>query len=156
MILKNDSIFFKVYQVLYPLGVDRSVEDDPLPLLGVGRGHVAEGATQHAVRPLVGVRVKDAVQLSHRDRLRVDDFVIRSKFLKYRNTQLFTGSLSLVAIRTSIRVGIHPYVLNLNRSNIAALLGCSNIAVTLSQPPCFFVKLKFFSYNKLRGISRSN
>ena len=60
-------------QVLYPRRVSRAVQDDPLPLLGGGGGHVAEGGGQHPVTPLVGRRVKAAVQLRHRDRLRVDN-----------------------------------------------------------------------------------
>ena len=69
------------YQILNPLRVDRSVENDPLPFLCCGRGHVPERAAQDAVRPLVSVRIEDAVKLGHRDRLRVDDLVVRSVFL---------------------------------------------------------------------------
>ena len=63
------------YQILNPLRVDRSVENDPLPFLCCGRGHVPEGAAQDSVGPLVSVGIKDAVQLSHGDGLRVDDLV---------------------------------------------------------------------------------
>ena len=62
-------------QVLDPLRVDWSVKDDPLPLLSRRRGHVPEGAAQDSVGPLVSVGIKDAVQLSHGDGLRVDDLV---------------------------------------------------------------------------------
>ena len=87
------------YQILNPLRVDRSVENDPLPFLCCGRGHVPERAAQDAVRPLVSVRIEDAVKLGHRDRLRVDDLVVRSVFLQDRlDSQLKLFFITVISL----------------------------------------------------------
>ena len=70
---------------LDPDGVDGAVEDDPLPIGLPKLAKLLDGLpvqdAEHAVRPLVRVLVELAIELAHRDRLRVEDVPLDGRVL---------------------------------------------------------------------------
>ena len=98
-------------EVLYPGGVSWTIQNDPLPLLAGGGGHVSEGGGQDSVTPLVRGGVKTSVQLSHGDALGVDDGGdhLELVMFRYLHVRQSAESLRQDVVRLGLAAHGFPY-----------------------------------------------